>query len=195
MGEGNNPSRFTACGDDCPVDQVSWGDTQIFISRLNTMGLGTYRLPTEAEWEYAARSSSETAFANGDSERDLSFMGWWSGNSDVSYSGCYVSDTTGRCMGTHPTGQKYPNIFGLYDMHGNVYEWCQDWYADRYYYSSEPVIDPPGATSGDYHVLRGGMWMNSSRYCRSANRAGASNLQNFENGSLGFRLICDQPGE
>ncbi len=113
---GSNPSNFYNCGSNCPVEKVSWNDIQAFIEKLNQRGEGIYRLPTEAEWEYAARAGSTTAFANGGiTERGCSYdanldaMGWYYGNAD----------------GTHPVAQKLPNAWGLYDMHGNVWEWCQ----------------------------------------------------------------------
>lgn len=111
---GSNPSWFSDCGDDCPVEEVSWDDVQEFITELNKLGQGTYRLPTEAEWESAARAGSMTAFANGDItetgsgyDPNLDAMGWYSCNSDSK---------------THPVAQKQPNAWGLYDMHGNVWE-------------------------------------------------------------------------
>ena len=117
---GSNPSDFANCGNNCPVENVSWDDIQSFITAMNQRGDGTYRLPTEAEWEYAARAGSTSAFANGGiSVTDCSYdpnldaMGWYCGN---------ASSTT------HSVGGKQPNAWGLYDMHGNVWEWCQDWY-------------------------------------------------------------------
>jgi formylglycine-generating enzyme required for sulfatase activity len=150
---GNNPSYFTDCGNDCPVEQVSWEDAQDFIAALNDLGEGTYRLPTEAEWEYAARAGSTTAFANGDfSLNNLDAMGWYDGNS---------GDTT------HTVAQKQPNAWGLYDMHGNVLEWCQDRYGN---YPSGSVTDPQGPSSGSARVVRGGCWGSHAEYCSSANR-------------------------
>ena len=160
---GSNPSHFKNCGDDCPVESVSWDDTQSFITALNALGEGTYRLPTEAQWEYACRAGSTRAFANGgitayqemydcNNDPNLSAMGWY----------CYNSDNK-----THPVAQKQANAWGLYDMHGNVWEWCQDWYGT---YPSGSVTDPVGPTSGSYRVIRGGGWTGSARYCRSANR-------------------------
>jgi len=157
---GTNPSRFKDCGNDCPVDQVSWNDAQKFIGKLNQMeGTDKYRLPTEAEWEYACRAGSTTAFANGDItetwcgyDPNLDQMGWYCGNSDSK---------------THAVAQKKPNARGLYDMHGNVWEWCEDWYGD---YPTGHVTDPKGPSSGTDRVFRGGSWDHLAGYCRSAHR-------------------------
>jgi formylglycine-generating enzyme required for sulfatase activity len=157
---GTNPSNFTNCGDNCPVERVSWNDCQEFINKLNQQeGTNKYRLPTEAEWEYACRAGSTTAFANGGItelacgyDRNLAPMGWY----------CYNSD-----YATHPVAKKTPNAWGLYDMHGNVWEWCQDWYGE---YSSSPITDPSGPLSGLGRVLRGGCWSYDARDCRSADR-------------------------
>ena len=168
---GNNPSGFK--GDNLPVETVSWNDAQEFIQKLNSKGEGTYRLPTEAEWEYAARASSTTKYACGDSESCLSDMAWYSENSGST---------------THPVGQKQANAWGLYDMHGNVEEWVQDKYG---YYSSgavsDPVSDPVGASSRSNRVVRDGGWIVRARYCRSANRSG--NVPSHSYGVLGFRVL------
>ena len=158
---GYNPSRYSECGD-CPVDSVTWEKAQKFISRLNEMeGTDRYRLPTEAEWEYACRAESTTAFANGDitgtgcDDPNLDVMGWYCGNSDQE---------------THPVAQKDPNAWGLYDMHGNACEWCQDRYDE---YPNSPATDPTGPSSGFYRVLRGGSVgtaLRLAKYCRSASR-------------------------
>jgi formylglycine-generating enzyme required for sulfatase activity len=191
---GNNPSYFKNCGNDCPVEWVSWNDVDQFIAKLNQRESGNkYRLPTEAEWEYAARAGSSTAFANGGiSELECGFdanldaMGWYCGNSDVNYNGTYdISQLGGPiCGGTHPVAQKQPNAWGLYDMHGNVYECCQDWYGD---YPSGPVTDPPGPSDGSGRVLRGGSWRSSARYCRSAGRGYGSPEDRRRR--MGFRLL------
>ena len=174
---GNNPSHFGNCGDDCPVEKVSWNDVQAFIRKLNRKeGTNRYRLPTEAEWEYAARAGSTTAFANGRiSERlcgydaNLDAMGWYCGNSNER---------------THRTAGKKPNIWGLYDMHGNVMEICQDWYGE---YPSSSVTDPTGPSSGRDRVLRGGSWNYFIRHCRSADRIGLIGPGGRGN-YVGFRL-------
>ncbi|MCP4353629.1 MAG: formylglycine-generating enzyme family protein [Desulfobacterales bacterium] len=190
---GNNPSRFPNCGDDCPVDGVSWDDVQEFVTELNKRGEGTYRLPTEAEWEYAARAGSSSAFANGKItgsecgyDSNLNTIGWYCGNASVTYSGCAdLSDWGGTsCEGIHQVAQKQPNSWGLYDMHGNVHEWCQDWFD---YYPSSAVTDPVGPESGSKRVIRGGSWDNKTEWCRSAFRM---NLKpDKQNSPVGFRLV------
>ena len=148
---GTNPSEFE--GPDRPVENVSWKDAQTFIAKLNALeGHGRYRLPTEAEWEYACRAGSETAYSFGDDAGELGNYAWYSGNS-------------GRK--THPVGQKQPNAWGLYDMHGNVEEWVQDWKGK---YSSGAAVDPQGPEAGERRVLRGGSWNYGAEGCRSAHR-------------------------
>jgi formylglycine-generating enzyme required for sulfatase activity len=157
---GSNPSYFGSCGDDCPVEDVSWTEAQAFITALNEKEqTNKYRLPTEAEWEYAARAGSTTAFANGGISEtgcgldiNLDAMGWYCGNANSK---------------THPVAQKGANAWGLYDMHGNVWEWCNDWYGS---YPANDVTDPVGAAEGSTRVLRGGGWGTYARYCRSAGR-------------------------
>ena len=149
---GNNPSYYKNCGDNCPVEQVSWNDIQQFIQRLNNQSGKQYRLPTEAEWEYAARSGGKSEkYAGGN---DVDAVAWYDGNS-------------GR--ETHPVGQKQPNGLGLYDMSGNVWEWCSDWYGEKYYGQSFRD-NPDGPSSGSYRVLRGGSWYTKPRYVRVASR-------------------------
>jgi formylglycine-generating enzyme required for sulfatase activity len=167
---GSNPSFFTSCGDDCPVERVSWDDIQSFLQALNTADPGKdYRLPTEAEWEYAARAGTTGAYGG---TGNLDDMGWYEGNSG------------GR---THAVALKQANAWGLYDMHGNVTEWVQDWYSDNYY-SVSPANDPPGPTTGTARVLRGGPWNGGPEVVRSAWRAvyGPS-LAGVE--EFGFRLV------
>jgi len=165
---GYNPSSFKT-NDNHPVENVSWDDVKNFIDLLNSRIEGaTYRLPTEAEWEYACRAGSNTAYANGNS---LYAMGWHDKNSG------------GK---THQVAQKKPNAWGLYDMHGNVWEWCEDWYGS---YPSVSVTDPQGASSGSYRVNRGGGWRNLSRICRSAYRNYES--PGVQGSALGFRLAMD----
>lgn len=168
---GSNPSYFKDCGDDCPVEQVSWNDVQDFIGRLNRQeGTDKYRLPTEAEWEYAARSGGkQETYAGTSSESDLGEYAWYDKNSG------------GK---THPVGQKRPNGLGLYDMSGNVWEWVQDWYGD---YPSGSVTDPTGPSSGSSRVIRGGSWLSGASYCRSAVRY--DNTPGGRSGSIGFRLV------
>jgi formylglycine-generating enzyme required for sulfatase activity len=167
---GSNPSHFSSCGDDCPVENVSWNDVQDFIVKLNRQeGTDKYRLPTETQWEYAARAGMQTRFSSGDDDTDLSRTGWYRGNSGLK---------------THPVGQKIPNTWGLYDMHGNVWEWVQDWKGD---YPSGSLTDPEGPSSGSRRVYRGGAWYYNAKICRSANR---NDIDPGGRGSgLGFRLL------
>ncbi len=157
---GNNPSYFKECGDDCPVEQVSWDDAQEFIKKLNKKEGKAYRLPTEAEWEYAARAGTTTPFAFG------SCLSTDQANYDGNYplEGC----TKGKYREKTVTVASFAsNSWGLYDMHGNVWEWCSDWYGE---YPTGAVTDPAGPGRGSYRVLRGGGWLNLACYCRSAGR-------------------------
>jgi formylglycine-generating enzyme required for sulfatase activity len=144
---GNNPSQFKESGPDAPVEMVNWNDAVTFCQRLSALPAkniagGVYRLPTEAEWEYAARAGTTTAWCFGDEEAGLSDYAWWGGNS---------------AWKTHPVGEKRPNGFGLFDVHGNVGEWCADWFSAEYYAKS-PTNDPVGPDSGASRVVRGGPW-------------------------------------
>jgi formylglycine-generating enzyme required for sulfatase activity len=155
MGNRNNPSQFK--GPKNPVEQVSWEDCQVFLTKLNEKvhdARGNYRLPTEAQWEYACRAGSAGSYCFGDSEVDLDDYGWFERNSEKK---------------TQPVGQKKPNAWGLYDMHGNVWEWCADWYAQDYYKAS-PGSDPTGPHSGSCRIGRGGSWDFPASGCRSAYR-------------------------
>ena len=169
---GTNPSQFK--GPQNPVETVFWADAVEFCRKLSAMPAEktaghVYRLPTEAEWEYACRSGTTTAYGFGDDASRLGDYGWFDGNSDSK---------------THPVGEKKPNAWGLYDMHGGVYEWCQDWYGA---YPSGSATDPTGATSGSSRVIRGGCWGIYARYCRSANRY--RNSPEFRDDYLGFRVL------
>ena len=139
---GNNPSLIRGLTNHHPVENVSWDDAVAFCGKLSQKEGKTYRLPTEAEWEYACRAGSSTMWSFGDSVRDLCEYAWFGDNSDNE---------------THPVGQKKRNAWELHDMHGNVYEWCADWYGSDYYAIS-PVEDPTGPPSGASRVLRGGSW-------------------------------------
>ena len=162
---GTNPAQFSGCGPTCPVENVSWVDVQEFIGKLNAAAGGNrYRLPTEAEWEYAARAGT-----SGDRYGNLDAIAWYKDNSG------------GR---THPVGQKAPNAWGLYDMLGNVYEWVGDWYGP---YPGGSVTDPRGPGSGSYRVVRGGSWGGDARYCRASNRSNDSPGDRAT--VLGFRLL------
>lgn len=193
---GYNPSAFPDCGSTCPVENVSWEDCQAFIKKLNQYeNTDTYRLPTEAEWEYACRAGSQAAFENGDitetqCEIDpyLDQMAWYCGNSGLKHP---ISD-----LKPHPVGLKQPNAWGLYDMHGNVQEWCLDacewrdrWtgkvgvITDTY---RDGVIDPL-SKSGSRRVFRGGSWNAAAKYCRSAGRSCFK--PNARRNNIGFRIV------
>ena len=154
---GTNPSNFKSPQN--PVEKVSWDDAVEFCRKLSELPAEkkagyVYRLPTEAEWEYACRAGTKTTYSFGDSDSELGDYAWYNENSGNT---------------THPVGQKKPNRWGLYDMHGNVWEWCQDWYGD---YPSGAVTDPTGAASGSRRVLRGGSSTFQTSLIRSANRYG-----------------------
>jgi formylglycine-generating enzyme required for sulfatase activity len=169
-----NPSRFK--GANLPVENVSWEDAQEFIKKLNVMEKGTgrvYRLPTEAEWEYTCRSGSRDRFCFGNDEAQLWKYAWYDSNA--------VSKT-------HPVGQKKPNAWGLYDMHGNVREWCQDGYEAAFYKKENgTAIDPLNGQTNKSRVLRGGSWCHYAGVCRSANRNG--NAPGDRDDDLGFRVV------
>ena len=172
---GSNPSGFENCGRDCPVEQVSWNDVQEFIRKQNARSGGRpYRLPTEAEWEYAARAGTETDTYAGDITKPT-------GNDPVlNRIAWYGENSRGR---THPVGRKAPNAFGLHDMLGNVWEWVGDRSGD---YPGGTVTDPVGPRSGSYRVGRGGCWGLDAGNCRSADRLG---LSPGIRRALGFRLL------
>jgi sulfatase modifying factor 1 len=181
---GNNPSRFKG-ERNLPVDSVSWNDCQKFIKKLRKTDQKAYRLPSEAEWEYACRAGTTTPFHYGKtiSTDQANFNG-----GDYIYGprkkGKYRKKTT-------PVGSFPANSFGCYDMGGNVFEWCQDWYGA---YPQKDVIDPQGPDKGDYRVLRGGSWGSIPRFCRSAFRH--RNQPGIRGSAIGFRLCfclqCDQ---
>ena len=163
-----NPSRFQ--GEDHPVENVSWEDVQEFIRWLNAREGGKrYRLPTEAEWEYAARAGAMTTYSFGADESQLGAYAW------------YVVNSGGT---THPVGQLRPNAWGLYDMHGNVWEWVQDWYGA---YAAGSVTDPQGPLTGSGRVHRGGAWGTAARSCRVSVRDNTAPRSRLA--SLGFRLL------
>ncbi|RJP33663.1 MAG: formylglycine-generating enzyme family protein [Candidatus Omnitrophota bacterium] len=173
---GSNPSRSYGVGNNNPVYYVSWNDCQTFITKLNGMGLETFSLPSEAEWEYACRAGTTTRFYWGDDPNDsqIGQYAWYDGNNSPS--------------GTKEVGLKLPNNFGLYDMSGNVWEWCGDWFGS---YSSNAQTDPTGPTGGSYRVVRGGDWFSFARGCRSAIRGGPS--PGSVHDALGFRLRRSYP--
>ena len=143
---GSNPSEYK--GDNLPVETVSWNDCQEFISKLNSMTGRKFRLPTEAEWEYAARGGKKSRSYQYSGSSNISDVAWYDGNS---------------VNKTHPVGTKQANELGIYDMTGNVWEWCSDWYG---FYSSSSQTNPTGADSGSSRVFRGGSWYGNARYCR-----------------------------
>lgn len=167
---GNNPSYFKNCGDNCPVENVSWYEVQEFIERLNSKTGKKYRLPTEAEWEYAARSGGKREKYAGTNDNPDNYA-WYDSNSGKK---------------THPVGQKRPNSLGLYDMSGNVWEWVSDWY-DGNYYKNSPRNNPQGPSTGSARVLRGGGWYNFPQVVRAASR-GRYNPSGRGN-DVGFRLL------
>jgi len=169
---GRNPSNFTNCGDQCPVETVSWNDCREFIREMNRLaGSNRYRLPTEAEWEYAARAGSSERWCFGDNERQLKEYAWYDATS---------------ARKSEPVALLKPNAWGLYDMHGNVWEWCQDWYGE---YPSGSVTDPMGPASGSDRVRRGGGWNDVAKRCRSAFRNYAAPGDRYND--LGLRLARD----
>jgi formylglycine-generating enzyme required for sulfatase activity len=169
---GSNPSAYKGC-DNCPVERVSWDEIQEFINKLNSQTGGRYRLPTEAEWEYAARGGNKSKGYKYSGSNDVTSVAWYTSNSDSK---------------THVVGQKQANELGLYDMSGNVWEWCSDWYSENYYYSS-PSQNPAGSGSGTYRVVRGGSWYSGNLICRVAYRK--ISLPYFNYSYYGFRLAQD----
>ena len=155
-----------------PVESVSWNDCQEFISRLNTLTGMSFRLPTEAEWEYAARGGNRSNRYQYSGSNDINAVAWW-GNEKGGNS----------AYGTNRVAQKLPNELGIYDMSGNVWEWCQDWYRN---YAATPQTDPTGPLSGQYRIYRGGSWNNDAKFCRVSFRY--NNKPDAKLTSVGFRL-------
>jgi formylglycine-generating enzyme required for sulfatase activity len=164
---------FVKEGGDYPAVYVSWEDAVEFCRKLSAKEGVEYRLPTEAEWEYACRAGTTTVYSFGDDESQLGEYAWIEENTQYAGEGY-----------DHIVGQKKPNPWGLYDMHGNVFEWCQDWYGE---YPSDDVTDPVGPDSGSYRVSRGGGWFSSAVYCRSAVRLWIT--PSGRDFSLGFRVL------
>jgi len=152
-----------------PVTCVSWNDVQAFIEWLNRKEGKTYRLPTEAEWEYACRAGSTASFSFGDDLINLGKYAWYWNNAN---------------RRSHPVGKKEPNPWNIHDIYGNVWEWCEDWYGK---YPAGPVVDPAGPSSGTAKVFRGGSAYSQAWFCRSAYRGGYQPDGSFT--SLGFRLV------
>ena len=165
---GSNPSRFK--GEDLPVEQVSWSDCHEFIGRLNALTGLSFKLPTEAQWEYAARGGRLSKSYKYSGSNNLGEVGWYGSNS-------------GNC--THQVGEKQPNELGLYDMSGNVWEWCEDRYGG---YSVTSQRDPLGAADGSHRMYRGGSWNSEVRNCRVSVRYDFALGHRYDN--LGFRLVC-----
>lgn len=162
---GGNPSYFRSLGPDAPVESVDFRDVQGFLARLNaTHSRWTVRLPTEAEWEYAARAGTTQTYG------PLGQIAWYAANSGGS---------------THPVGQKAPNAFGLYDMLGNVWQWCQDWFGP---YTSAAQVDPQGAPTGDRRVTRGGCYYCDAVHERAARRN--RDVEDHSSRSIGFRIVA-----
>ena len=176
---GNNPSNFK--GDNLPVEQVSWDDCQEFISKLNRITGKTFRLPTEAEWEYAARGGNKSRGYQYSGSNNLLDVAWYDD---------WYDDNSGDK--THAVGTKQPNELGIYDMSGNVSEWCQDWYEA---YSSSSQVNPTGANSEfdpSYRVYRGGSWEDDDRFCRSSRRACGEPGDRDRYSTLGLRLVLSE---
>jgi len=177
---GKNPSYFI--GDSNPAECVSWDDAMAFCAKLTKQEKAAgrlpegyeYTLPTEAQWEYTCRAGTETALNSGKNLSDISLC------PNLDELGWYVYNSVD---GTHPVGEKLPNAWGFYDMHGNVWEWCLDGYSS---YPSVAVTDPIGQSLGSFRILRGGSWVSYAEYCRSALRYG--NTQGTVYNSDGFRI-------
>ena len=167
---GNNPSGFK--GDNLPVEKVSWDDCQEFISKLNKMTGKKFRLPTEAEWEYAARGGKKSRGYQYSGSNNFSDVVW------------YIENSGSK---THAVGTKQGNELGIYDMSGNVWEWCQDWYGS---YNSTSQVNPTGANSGSYRVLRGDCWDDAAKYCRSSYRG--LNSPGHRSHCIGLRLVLSE---
>ena len=166
---GENPAHFS--GPEFPVEQVSWRECQVFLDRLSGDDSGRYRLPSEAEWEYACRAGSTGAYSFGDALDGMEDCAW------VSQAGV---------DGPRVVGLGTPNAWGLHDMHGNVLEWCQDWF-QTYYYRESPVEDPQGPTEGDGRVLRGGAFNLDGKYARASFRY--FNSSGCRGPNMGFRIV------
>jgi sulfatase modifying factor 1 len=170
---GNNPSTFNSCGE-CPVEQVEWESIHLFISKLNTITGKKYRLPTEAEWEYAAMGGSKSMHYQYSGSNNLNEVAWNKDNAENK---------------THPVGLKKPNELGIYDMSGNVWELCSDWYSADYYKTS-PASNPRNDQPAKYRVVRGGSWRSGENRCY--NKARNRNIKDHHISNLGFRLVLEE---
>jgi len=185
---GVNPSRFKGAKN--PVEMVSWEEAVEFCKKLSARTGKKVMLPTEAQWEYACRAGTTTAFHTGDAlkpgQANADFPsnpGLW--DRIMAWVGMSSAQ---KIIQTTPAGSFPPNGFGLYDMHGNIWEWCSDWYGEDYYANS-PKTDPRGPDSGSYRVLRGGGWYDGPQICRSADRGRSS--PDLRDHSIGFRVAVD----
>ncbi len=166
---GENPSEYK--GDERPVEMISWDDAQLFINKINEIEkTDKYRLPTEAEWEFAAKGGCDDSYYFGSNAKELNDYGWYRKNSNSE---------------TNPVGKLKPNDYGFYDILGNVYEWCLDWY-DKEYYKKSPSKSPTGPKNGFGRVSRGGDWSSDEGRCRCGNRTLSS--PDRRGNKLGFRL-------
>ncbi|MFO7975460.1 MAG: formylglycine-generating enzyme family protein [Candidatus Hydrogenedentota bacterium] len=170
---GHNPAKFVQS--DHPVESVSWIDCQTFLKKLEAEVGGEFRLPTEAEWEYACRAGSTSTYCFGNLAEELQEYAWYAENSDGH---------------THPVGTKAANAWRFHDMHGNVAEWCQDWY-DREFYSQSPVENPCNTDTGNHRTMRGGSWLHIVGNCRSASRLNGRPPDASHN--VGLRVVASLP--
>ena len=176
---GNSPSNFHKCGRDCPVEKINWYQVNQFITSLNQHGNAVFRLPTEAEWEYACRAGSQTPFSTGEKLT----------TADANYDGHYpyTKFPKGKNRGaTSPVGSYSPNAWGLFDMHGNVWEWTSDFYCP---YSNKEVVDPKSVCVSKYKVIRGGSWYFGADSARCALRY--THEPHDSGFSLGFRIVAE----
>jgi len=165
---GSNPGAFTLCGPDCPVESVSWNDAQAFIHKLIAMTGRSYRLPSEAEWEYACRAGGKYSYCGSD---NVDAVGWYGANSAGS---------------THPVGRKQPNVFGLDDMSGDVWQWVEDGYHSNYRGAPADGSAWLGGGEQRYRVARGGSWFSAPTALRAASRNGFESDSVYNN--VGFRV-------
>jgi formylglycine-generating enzyme required for sulfatase activity len=170
MGVGTTENYFPGC-DSCPVERVNWYNVTEYLKKLSARTGFIFRLPTEAEWEYAARGGVRSKKFRYSGGNDIDSVAWKDGNAG------------GR---THPVGTKAPNELGIFDMSGNVWEWCSDYYSPDYY-SSSPAVNPEGPADGIYRVIRGGSWFHDSNGLRSTARD--SGDPSWYYGYVGFRIV------